>query len=148
MWRGFLGRGAAASPRLFPGLLDCCRCFDDEGPDEQEDSRDDERYRQQLTHIQCHSLFEADLRFLDEFDQEAHSEAAYEEESEEEEDENASDAGTDEVGNHYRSPNSYGRDDHVDSKYEDGYNKNRSHKNKRKKNKHKKHNVIPMDSEY
>ena len=63
-------------------------------------------------------------------------------------DENASDAGTDEVGNHYRSPNSYGRDDHVDSKYEDGYNKNRSHKNKKKKNKHKKHNVIPMDSEY
>ena len=71
-----------------------------------------------------------------------------EEESEEEEDENASDAGTDEVGNHYRSPNSYGSDDHVDSKYEDGYNKNRSHKNKKKKNKHKKHNVIPMDSEY
>ena len=65
-------------------MLDCCRCFDDEGPDEQEDSRDDERYRQQLTHIQCHSLFEADLRFLDKFDQEAHSEAAYEEESEEE----------------------------------------------------------------
>ena len=47
-------------------------------------SKKDKRDTQALTHIQNHILLETNLRFLDEFDKEAHSEATDKEGSDEE----------------------------------------------------------------
>ena len=51
---------------------------------QQGDTHNDERNRQELPHIQSHSLFELHLRLLDKLNKEPHSEAAHQEKSEEE----------------------------------------------------------------
>ena len=47
------------------------------------DAGKNERYREELPHIEGHTLFEANLRLLDEFDEETHAEAADQERAEE-----------------------------------------------------------------
>ena len=48
-----------------------------------DDARHYERDREELAHVEDHSLLESNLRFLDEFDDEPHSEASDQEKSEE-----------------------------------------------------------------
>ena len=52
------------------------------GIDQQRDAGDDEGDGEDLAHVQEHRLLELHLRLLDEFDQEAHAEAAEQEEAE------------------------------------------------------------------
>ena len=69
---------------LFLRMDNHCRLFPDMCINEEADAQKDERYAEPLSHIKNHVLLEADLRLLDELDEEAHTEAADEKCSDEE----------------------------------------------------------------
>ena len=51
---------------------------------QESDAKKDERYAQPLAHVQGHVILEHDLRLLDEFYEESHSETSYKESADEE----------------------------------------------------------------
>ena len=61
-----------------------CRLLLDVAVDQEADAEKNERNAEPLAHVEYHVLLEADLRLLDEFDEEAHAEASDEECSDEE----------------------------------------------------------------
>ena len=64
---------------LFLRMLNFCRPLPDEAVNQNTSSQKYKWYAEPLTHIQDHSLFKTHLRFLDEFDEETHSEHCHEE---------------------------------------------------------------------
>ena len=66
------------------GMHYCRRALAPGGINQNRDTSDDKGDGKQLTHIEGHSLLELNLRLLDEFDKEPHTEAAQQEGAEEE----------------------------------------------------------------
>ena len=60
-----------------------CRHLADEGVNQEADTYENERNTENLSHVQSHSFLESNLRFLDEFYKETHSEKYDEEDADE-----------------------------------------------------------------
>ena len=76
-------RNAGAGRRHFVRHDGPCGNLPGVGVDQETDAQEDERDAQDLAHVQRHALFEGDLRFLDELDEETHAEADDEEDADE-----------------------------------------------------------------